>query len=495
MPYPWRGSRELRQQRQGSRVFWRPRRSRLLAVPRGRRTPPRSPRRKVPCRTRAGWPRAASAGSFPTAVEHRTALLVARGRLAGAVLGPGRGSSSRYAEALDGAAGRVQRAHAVHCAAAGHHRHVAGEAAARRVEQLRVAPEREEDVLHDVLGGGLVAEHPHGAGECPGAMCRVRAWRTRAACLITTTHCSEIPIQNVEVLNGLTIGQLAELTGVQPGTLRMWEARHGFPRAERLPSGHRRYAEADVERVLEVVRARDGGLSLAAAVERLDAGRRPGAGDLDLRGAAPAPPRAPPLSDPQAPARGGVARDRGRVLGAREPRRARGLLPARVVLPRRRAALARVRTQRRAGAGAGRLREAGRPRGAPFEVPIGRDHPLANEWAIVCDAPGFSACLAGRERQVTGERVFEVLWSVEPEVVRDAARIGLDLAIARHAGAGRARAGAPVAAARPGSRRGGGRHLRHEPDPRLRSGGAARARSGRCRGRRARAARAAPCPR
>ena len=64
-------------------------------------------------------------------------------------------------------------------------------------------------------------------------------------------------------------------------------------------------------------------------------------------------------------------------------------------------------------------------------MPIGRDHPLASEWAIVCDAPGFSACLAGRERQVTGERVFEVLWSVEPEVVRDAALIGIELATAR----------------------------------------------------------------
>ena len=57
----------------------------------------------------------------------------------------------------------------------------------------------------------------------------------------------------------LTIGELAERTGVQPGTLRMWESRHGFPRAERLPSGHRRYPEGEVERVLEVVRARDGG--------------------------------------------------------------------------------------------------------------------------------------------------------------------------------------------------------------------------------------------
>ncbi len=59
---------------------------------------------------------------------------------------------------------------------------------------------------------------------------------------------------------------------------------------------------------------------------------------------------------------------------------------------------------------------------------MARDHPLANEWAIVCDAPGFAACLAGRERQTTGERVFEMLWSVDPDVVRDAVHLGLDLA-------------------------------------------------------------------
>ncbi len=44
----------------------------------------------------------------------------------------------------------------------------------------------------------------------------------------------------------LTIGALAERTGMQPATLRMWEQRHGFPRAQRLPSGHRRYPVAEV---------------------------------------------------------------------------------------------------------------------------------------------------------------------------------------------------------------------------------------------------------
>jgi DNA-binding transcriptional MerR regulator len=70
------------------------------------------------------------------------------------------------------------------------------------------------------------------------------------------------------VVDHLTIGQLAERTGVQPGTLRMWEQRHGFPRAKRLPSGHRRYPESEVASVLEVASARDSGLSLTAAIER-----------------------------------------------------------------------------------------------------------------------------------------------------------------------------------------------------------------------------------
>ena len=48
----------------------------------------------------------------------------------------------------------------------------------------------------------------------------------------------------------------------------------------------------------------------------------------------------------------------------------------------------------------------------------------------------------------SGKRVFEMLWSVEPEVVRDAVRIGIDLAAARMAGAGE-RVPALAVAARP----------------------------------------------
>src|SRR3954447_13770091 len=66
----------------------------------------------------------------------------------------------------------------------------------------------------------------------------------------------------------LTIGDLAERTGVPPATLRSWELRYGFPRPIRLAGGHRRDAERDVAAVLEVQRHRDSGLALEAAVRR-----------------------------------------------------------------------------------------------------------------------------------------------------------------------------------------------------------------------------------
>ena len=53
--------------------------------------------------------------------------------------------------------------------------------------------------------------------------------------------------------NDLTIAQLARETGVSSATLRAWEERHDFPRPRRLPSGHRRYDESDVELILRVV--------------------------------------------------------------------------------------------------------------------------------------------------------------------------------------------------------------------------------------------------
>ncbi len=228
----------------------------------------------------------------------------------------------------------------------------------------------------------------------------------------------------------LTIGELAARTGVQPGTLRMWESRHGFPRAERRESGHRRYPEAEVERVLDVVRQREAGLSLAAAIERaastdvsptaasIFAGLRERRPDLAPY---PVPKRLlVPIShaiEDECSARGGGAVLIGSFQRERFFRQAE----------RRWRSFARTAEVCIA---MGDFREVRARATRPIEIPIDRSHPLSREWAIVCDGPGVSTCLAGWERPGGdgAERVFEMLWSVEPDVVRDAARIGIELA-------------------------------------------------------------------
>lgn len=53
----------------------------------------------------------------------------------------------------------------------------------------------------------------------------------------------------------LSIGDLADATGVPVETLRMWERRYGHPASMRLPSGHRRYAMDQVRWVRRVAEA------------------------------------------------------------------------------------------------------------------------------------------------------------------------------------------------------------------------------------------------
>jgi DICT domain-containing protein len=77
--------------------------------------------------------------------------------------------------------------------------------------------------------------------------------------------------------------------------------------------------------------------------------------------------------------------------------------------------------------------EAAAPAGAPVEVPIGNGQPVADEWAVICLAPGYSACLIGWETvDATGvadaERTFDALLSVEPSVVREVASAAVAIA-------------------------------------------------------------------
>lgn len=228
----------------------------------------------------------------------------------------------------------------------------------------------------------------------------------------------------------LTIGQLAERAGTQPGTLRMWETRYDFPRAQRRASGHRRYSEADLERVRDVLALRETGLSLPAAIERvLTEPEAPGSIFAGLRrrlpelDAQPLPkrlllPMSNAIEDEASAcgARGLLAGSFQREHFYRQSERRWRLLAAPTELSFVLADFERLRT---AGSG-------------PTEVPMTRRHPLAREWSVVWDAPDFAACLAARERSrpevPDSERVFDTIWSVERDVVRQAAQTALELA-------------------------------------------------------------------
>lgn len=226
----------------------------------------------------------------------------------------------------------------------------------------------------------------------------------------------------------MSISDVVERTGVAEGTLRMWERRHGFPVPERLPSGHRRYSEEQVELVLRVLAARASGLSLSAAIERATQSLDSQAPSLfaTLR-------RRQPGLEPRAISKRVLSALTHAIEDESLSRAERPLLFGSFQL-------ARFYRQER-----GRWQQLSRgaalsvvfadftrtrtPPDAPAEIPVDRRHPLAREWSIVCDAEEHGVALAGWEPPFSdiddpdSERTFETIWSVEPNVVRDAARI------------------------------------------------------------------------
>ena len=69
----------------------------------------------------------------------------------------------------------------------------------------------------------------------------------------------------------LTIGDVADRAQVSIALLRAWERRYGFPTPERRESGHRRYSGRHVEQIRDVLRHRDGGMNLGAAIRAVHA--------------------------------------------------------------------------------------------------------------------------------------------------------------------------------------------------------------------------------
>lgn len=231
----------------------------------------------------------------------------------------------------------------------------------------------------------------------------------------------------------LSIGEVATQTGVGEGTLRMWEQRYGFPAPERTAAGARRYSERDVELIRQISADRDRGLAMRAAIARA---QQPSGRDVSVFAAMR---REIPGLQPQRLPKWALvaisraiedeslaAAERPVVLATFQRERFYRIVERRWEELARTARLAVVLAD---------FPTAEMPLWKPIEVPIAPDMPLVREWALVVDAPGYAACLSAWEipDQVEGpdhDRAFEAVWTVEPDAVREAARILLRTAVA-----------------------------------------------------------------
>jgi MerR family transcriptional regulator, light-induced transcriptional regulator len=225
----------------------------------------------------------------------------------------------------------------------------------------------------------------------------------------------------------LSIGDVAERTGLSEATLRMWEARHGFPDPERLASGHRRYTERDVELLGQVLDERGRGLSLKAAIERVVH-----AGEEPERSLFAAMRRRRPELDRHLLKKSTMLAMSHAIEDELCVRAERSVLFGTFQHERHyRQAESRWRELSRTADYAVALADFGErrePREGAVELPVERSDPMLREWGLVCTGPGYGACLAGVERPgqrrtADLERTFETLWSVDPEVVHQAAHV------------------------------------------------------------------------
>ncbi len=236
-------------------------------------------------------------------------------------------------------------------------------------------------------------------------------------------------------LRGLAIKDVAERTGIAAGTIRRWEQRTGLPEPEGTAAGYRVYSEEDVEALRRVVAYRERGLAGPAAVDRARSSAlatdRPSLYGVLAAGDAPLSARVltkrtlievsraiedETISRAAAPV----------VIGSFQSERNYRAVEHRYRAMARTADVVLAFADFEALGGGG---------DAPVEVPLQPGDGLANEWAVVVDAPGYCACLLAWEqpRSADGavpdlERTFEAVWTLDPRVVRRAAEAGGTLA-------------------------------------------------------------------
>ena len=211
----------------------------------------------------------------------------------------------------------------------------------------------------------------------------------------------------------------------------MWEQRYGFPEPERTSAGYRLYGEDDVEALRRVLALRERGLSVPAAVDRVRsadmATDRP-----SLFGA---------LAGGEQPVSSQVLSKRTLLAISRaieDEAMSRAASPVVIGSFQRernyRAVEHRYRAMARTADAVVVFADFERlgTEGAIAEVPLEAGGALGNEWAVVIDAPGYSACLLAWEQPEASrpdrERTFETIWTLDPRTVRRAAEVGAALA-------------------------------------------------------------------
>jgi MerR family transcriptional regulator, light-induced transcriptional regulator len=231
----------------------------------------------------------------------------------------------------------------------------------------------------------------------------------------------------------LTISQVSRRTGIPVAGLRNWEQRYGLPRPQRSPAGQRRYTEADCDLLTDVLHHRAGGLSLPAAMARATAAATASAGSGTGQSIFAGVRRQHP---------GLQAHVLGKTLLLALTRAIEDNCCASAQRPvligsfqrqcfyqaaaPRWADLARTAEQTMIFADFPRRRLLPGP---AAEIPVPAGSPLRREWALICDAPDYPACVTaweypGQDQCRDADRIFEALWSADPQVVRTAARIG-----------------------------------------------------------------------
>ncbi len=226
-------------------------------------------------------------------------------------------------------------------------------------------------------------------------------------------------------MSGLPIRDVARRTGLAAGTIRMWEQRYGFPEPLRTDSGYRVYPEEQVAVLSHAVELRRSGMSVPAALESARAQKQ--VSHPSIFGSVPHEGRSRRLRKKTLIALSRAIEDqtmasasRPLIMGSFQRERHYRGVEHRYHRMAQMADLTVVFAD---------FEHAKSPEpGSPIEVDIATDAALGHEWAVVVDSPKFAACLTAWEPPVASpskdesERVFEAFWTLDPQVVRQAAR-------------------------------------------------------------------------